>query len=235
MNLIHTLSNKQIIQLINSIICHWHQKTELKIIQLSNCNYRIQNKIMKFFNQTNHQPELIPGLQIVTDFISIPQEKYLISKVNSSPWSNALKRRTQHYGFEYDYKSRNKLNPAEPFEPYMNRLVAKINRETELNFHPDQMIINEYKPGQGISAHIDNPRIFSDTICGISLGSGAEMVFKCGSDVRSYYLKPRSLIVMQGDARYKYTHEIPGKKIDTIGSIRKPRSTRISLTFRKTK
>jgi alkylated DNA repair dioxygenase AlkB len=34
---------------------------------------------------------------------------------------------------------------------------------------PDQLIVNEYEPGQGISAHIDCGSCFDDTIAILSL------------------------------------------------------------------
>jgi alkylated DNA repair protein alkB family protein 8 len=44
-------------------------------------------------------------------------------------------------------------------------------------------------------------------------------------------LEPKSLLVLQSDARYKWKHSIPARKKDN--NI--PRSKRISLTFRKKK
>ena len=42
---------------------------------------------------------------------------------------------------------------------------------------PDQLIVNEYQPGQGISAHIDCEPCFKNTIVTVSLGSVYEMDF----------------------------------------------------------
>lgn len=41
----------------------------------------------------------------------------------------------------------------------------------------DQLIINEYTPGQGINPHIDNPTLFSSPIVSLSLGSDCVMEF----------------------------------------------------------
>jgi len=87
-----------------------------------------------------------------------------------------------------------------------------------------QIIINEYVPGQGISKHIDDPKQFGEWIMCISLGSHVEMTF----DDYDISLNPCSLVVMTGDSRYKYTHQIKSRKSDK--GI--PRTTRVSITFR---
>ena len=102
------------------------------------------------------------------------------------------------------------------------------------------MIINEYEPGQGISAHIDCKPCFEDVIYSISLGSSAEMVFSKGDNKIGVLLHPRSAIILSGDARSKWKHEIPARKSDPSpnpvkGKMRTKRSRRISLTFRKVK
>jgi alkylated DNA repair dioxygenase AlkB len=41
----------------------------------------------------------------------------------------------------------------------------------------NQLIINEYEPGQGINPHVDNTTLFTDTVVSLSLGSEAIMNF----------------------------------------------------------
>ena len=43
---------------------------------------------------------------------------------------------------------------------------------------PDQLIINEYEPGQGISHHVDKTTFFKDGIVSLSLSSDCTMEFK---------------------------------------------------------
>lgn len=49
---------------------------------------------------------------------------------------------------------------------------------------------------------------------------------------RSLVLAPRSLLILSGEARYDWTHEIPARKSDVIEGMRQPRARRVSLTFR---
>jgi alkylated DNA repair dioxygenase AlkB len=100
---------------------------------------------------------------------------------------------------------------------------------------PDQIIVNEYQPGQGISAHIDCVPCFADTIASLSLGSSCVMDFthsKTG-DKSSLLLEPRSLLVLTGDARYVWQHAIAGRKTDRHNGQIIQRARRVSLTFRK--
>ena len=41
----------------------------------------------------------------------------------------------------------------------------------------DQLIVNEYQPGQGISPHIDNQTLFGDVVVSVSLSSNTIMTF----------------------------------------------------------
>ncbi len=98
----------------------------------------------------------------------------------------------------------------------------------------DQMIVNEYLPGQGIASHVDCVPCFGNSILSLSLGSAVEMVFSNVSSKQQVPLlvEPGSLLVMQGEARFNWQHGIPARKSDLIGGQRKLRSRRISLTFR---
>jgi alkylated DNA repair dioxygenase AlkB len=46
----------------------------------------------------------------------------------------------------------------------------------------DQLIINEYMPGQGINKHVDRIDIFENYICSLSLGSDCVMTFAKGNE-----------------------------------------------------
>ncbi|MEZ5814307.1 MAG: alpha-ketoglutarate-dependent dioxygenase AlkB [Alphaproteobacteria bacterium] len=170
----------------------------------------------------------IPGLQYLPDFITAAEERTLVEIIDRQPWLNDLKRRVQHYGYKYDYKAR-----AVTADSYLGSLpdwLMPITRK--LPFKPDQAIVNEYLPGQGISAHIDCVPCFSDTIASLSLGSGVIMQFTNGQEKHDLYLEPRSLIILSGEARYKWTHAILARKSDVVGGFKIERGRRVSLTFR---
>ena len=50
-------------------------------------------------------------------------------------------------------------------------LIQKFLSDNLFDLEPDQLIINEYLPGQGIANHIDCEPCFDDTVISISLNS----------------------------------------------------------------
>ncbi|WLS04232.1 alpha-ketoglutarate-dependent dioxygenase AlkB [Shinella oryzae] len=180
---------------------------------------------------------LPPGAIYIREFLSREEEGAIEDWLDTGEWSNTLKRRVQHFGYLYDYRARAVNADAylgtlpEWLETLAERLVTR-GYAIDL---PDQVIANEYLPGQGISAHIDCAPCFDDTIISISLLSQCEMVFRERSGSRSLavVLRPRSGIVLKGASRYDWTHEIPARKSDVVDGAKVDRRGRISLTFRK--
>ena len=171
------------------------------------------------------------GLTYIPNYITEQEECDITNLINEHVWNTELTRRTQHYGYTYPYDTKNILLPTTPIPEEITYLVDKLSEEYAVQF--DQLIVNEYEPGQGISAHIDHAKLFDDTIISISMGSSCVMKFEQVGTANIYeiVLEPKSLLVLQNDARYKWKHSIPARKKDN--NI--PRSKRISLTFRKKK
>ncbi|KAF2432944.1 hypothetical protein EJ08DRAFT_102351 [Tothia fuscella] len=125
----------------------------------------------------------------------------------------------------------------------LDKMVAQELYDTDRR--PGYCIVNEYTETQGISAHVENFR-FGEPVCALTMGDGDfmrfhELVKSDDGSVRSgkaakaertgrkrdVWLPPRSLLVMRGDARRKWQHEIVrGKKGRQEGW------KRTSLTFR---
>ena len=147
-------------------------------------------------------------------------------------------RHVQEYGSTYHTRSKTsqqlgkgiKTTPIPiEFESLCQRLVEqKLMART-----PEQVIVNEYVSGQGIAAHTDDTKMFSDQIVSISLLSGIIMDFDGPKSAAwSVYLKPNSCVALSGDARYLWKHSIPKRKSDLVSGKRVARSRRISITFR---
>nr|GAT60507.1 predicted protein [Mycena chlorophos] len=106
-----------------------------------------------------------------------------------------------------------------------------------------QAIVNLYHPGEGITPHVDLLGRYADGIVGVSFGSGCVMRFdRTDSDdtddpPRHLFLPERSVIVLCGDARYKWLHGIERRTEDVVvgpdGSLVSiARTRRVSVTFR---
>lgn len=178
----------------------------------------------------------ISGLKYVTDFISKDEHQELWRAINIEPWLTDLKRRVQHYGWKYDYKARSIdysmfLGELPSWaKPYADRLF----QSGYLPNVPDQLIINEYHPGQGIANHVDCEPCFGETIISVSLGSNCVMDFinLRTKEKIEVMLEPRSLVIISGEARHNWTHGIAARKTDYFNGIKSERRLRISMTFR---
>lgn len=178
---------------------------------------------------------MISGLQYINNFLSQSVHDYLLERVDAGVWLNDLKRRVQHYGYKYDYTLR-AVNESMRIGPLPEWADHLGNQMVVLGFFdkpPDQLIINEYLPGQGIANHIDCVPCFKETIVSVSLGSPCVMNFTRKQEVIPLYLKPCSAVVLKGVARYQWMHGIPARKKDTYGEETFERSRRVSLTFRQ--
>jgi alkylated DNA repair dioxygenase AlkB len=180
----------------------------------------------------------ISGLKYIEGYISKQEHDILLSIIDLQPWIHDLKRRVQHYGYKYDYKARRidlKMRIGE-LPDWANLIGERLFKDGYFKELPDQLIINEYLPGQGITAHIDCEPCFEDTVVSISLGSNCTMDFcnKLTSEKQSLMLAQRSIVVLQGESRYNWTHGIAARKNDKYNGQIYQRKRRVSLTFRKT-
>ena len=222
-------------------------------------------------------PGALHGLCMIEDFITVEEEKALLAFINKQPWDQdtPLPRRTQQWGYAFDYEEMTVLNEAAPIPPILDNVVARMRSIKEevrdgsttaterypYPAKPQQLIINEYTPGQGIHPHIDRA-CFGDCVASLSLGGAVPFVFDkpggkegnttvltdasvprglAGSqpnqavsgDAREVYMPPRCLVMMKGDARWKWTHAIPFSTFNhRPGGVTEKRHTRVSLTFR---
>lgn len=178
----------------------------------------------------------IPGLSYLPNYISAQEQDFLIRQIDQQPWLPDLKRRVQHYGYKYDYKARtiDQQLFLGPLPEWLQVFARRLTDDTIFHRQPEQIIVNEYLPGQGISPHIDCTPCFRDIIVSLSLGSDCRMEFShvATKQKKSIHLAPGSLVVLSDDARYHWEHAIPARKSDMINGIKTARTRRISLTFR---
>jgi len=165
--------------------------------------------------------------------------------------SSANSREVIQYGYSYAYNrsGTEKLEniPEILSSPISLDRLENLLKEDSKKLKVNSCIVNKYKPGQGIAAHVDHPKQFGEAIICLSLGSDIMIDFKkrCPgepgqprsdkkksdgkeAEVISKIVKANSLYIMTGESRYEYTHSIAPRKSDKG----KKRSERISLTYR---
>lgn len=174
----------------------------------------------------------IPGARYLRDWLSQAERDSVIGEIDARPWLDDLQRRVQHYGYRYDYKARRVTRDMYLGElpAFLHVLAERLVGERLFESIPDQAIVNEYTPGQGISAHVDCVPCFGPTIATLSTGSECEMEFQNAAtkDVQRTMLQVGSLLVLSAESRYDWTHAIRGRASDHG----KPRGRRLSITFR---
>ena len=184
-----------------------------------------------------------PGLEYRTEFLTAHEEAELLGRIDGSEWLPDLSRRVLHFGYKYDYSNRKLDESARigPLPEWLMQLTYKIHASaTEVAVHLldaqrtfEQAIVNEYEPGQGIARHIDRD-CFGPVVATVSLGSAVNMDFGCGATGDEYLqrLEPRSLVLLHGDARWKWRHGIAKRRTDICNGRKVARQRRVSITYR---
>ncbi|KAL0459638.1 UNVERIFIED_CONTAM: putative protein P8A3.02c [Sesamum latifolium] len=202
----------------------------------------------------------IKGLWICRDFLSTDQQASLISALEKEGYlAEASHNQAMRFGdlptwaLELSYYIRENILLSGYFSGSMDLMTTDNSKETRL-FPPEllwreplfnQLIVNTYQPGEGICAHVDLMR-FEDGIAIISLESSCVMHFS-PAEAENIHLEnikkeakipvlltPGSVVLMWGEARYLWRHEInrkPGFQTWEGQEIKQKR--RISVTLRR--
>ncbi|MEM9354554.1 MAG: alpha-ketoglutarate-dependent dioxygenase AlkB [Planctomycetota bacterium] len=179
----------------------------------------------------------IPGLSCVRGFLYSSQSGSILEVIDQQAWDGSLKRRVQQYGYRYNYKA-SRLE-ADDFlgdlPGWLQPIAAAVGPYFGDQETIQQVIVNEYLPGQGIASHVDHVGCFGETVAILSLGSQLAMDFVAPGTAPqkiSVLLEPGSLLILRDEARYRWKHGIAGRKSDRVAGKRVPRGRRVSLTFR---
>ncbi len=197
---------------------------------------------------------LPPGLDLRLAFVTEAEEEALLALVDGAAWDTSqVFRRTQHYGAAaIDFKARGlgQDAPATPIPPLCQALLQRARQGAGQKPWPsgpladpfpccarDQMTVNEYLPGDGIANHVDVHSLFEDGVLLVSLGAAYVMDFKQRNSPDkaecAVVLPRRSLLTLQGPARYQWSHGLASRKTDKVNGQLIPRARRVSLSFRR--
>lgn len=191
---------------------------------------------MSYFSQTtlfSLQPDESPltaikGFSYTPDFITPELETELLNHIDEQPWNSEWKRRVQQYGSSYG-KSR---KSQAPIPTWLMPICERLAGEHYFSEVPNQIIVNEYMPGQGIAPHSDYLTT-GNIVASLSLGAAIVMDFVSPEEKKlPHLLEARSLFILSDSARYDWKHGIAARKTDKFHGIAFERKRRISCTFR---
>ncbi len=180
----------------------------------------------------------VPGMHYHSGFITPEEEAEFIRRIdeNEGAWLTDLSRRVQHYGWRYDYSERTIAADMRigPLPDWLQALAQRLYETGFFDRPPEQVIVNEYEPGQGIAMHTDHSG-FGPAVAMVSLGDEWQMDFSRSdgdTEAKSHMMLERgSALILTGEARKKWRHGIAKRLTDGPHREHK-RQRRVSLTFR---
>jgi alkylated DNA repair dioxygenase AlkB len=182
----------------------------------------------------------IPGLKYIPHYIDIDEQNQLIDIIDQQVWSLEsieLKRRIQQHGYRYDYRNGFLVESRYlgPLPDWSGRIANRIYSDGLVPTVPDQVTVNEYEPGQGLTSHVDCVTCFGQAIITLSLGSSYVMEFTHPQteEKKEILLLPGSLLVLQADARYVWEHSVTPRNKDIYNGKEFVRTRRVAMTFRE--
>lgn len=182
------------------------------------------------FPLTVTEPDVppVPGLRYLPEYVTPADERALVEAIDAGRWNTDWKRRRQPYGGGYG-----NADEAPPIPDWGRRLADRLYADGVTDTPFDQMLVNEYLPGQGISPHRDYAP-YGRTVVSLSLLSPCVMDFRHPPTGRkeSLLLGRRSLLVLSDEARYDWEHGIAPRKRDAWHGLPVARGRRLSVTFR---
>ncbi|XP_077972963.1 putative RNA/DNA demethylase ALKBH6 isoform X1 [Styela clava] len=158
------------------------------------------------------------------NFITDKEEEYLVNEVYKSPkpkWTVLSNRRLQNWGGIPHPKGMVQEN----LPKWLNDCCDKVsNLGVFADNKPNHVLVNEYKPGQGIMPHQDGP-LYYPTVTTISLGSHTILDFydlrtgddrSCNEPKFSLLLERRSLLILQELMYESHMHGISERSTDVL-------------------
>lgn len=128
----------------------------------------------------------VPGATLLHEFVT-PEEELEILELIDSPdvqWQRLAKRRVAHFGYAFDYSTRDARTFSEnPLPPICKTILHRLSSHTEVSgseraLFCDQLTVNEYPAGVGLAPHVDTHSAFGAAIFSLSLAGNSVMEFR---------------------------------------------------------
>lgn len=188
-------------------------------------------------NYRDSEIKKVPGLVYLPNYLKKDDQDDLLQVIDRQSWSIKEQRKIQEYGYKYDYQDGSFVASTYlgTLPDWAQSIAVRLAKDGLILNVPDQVIVNEYRPGQGIVSHTDCIPCFGNTIITLSLGSDCVMNFTHTqtSEKANILLQSGSLLIFKGEARYSWQHGISARQRDSYKGRRFMRNRRVSMTFRE--
>jgi alkylated DNA repair dioxygenase AlkB len=165
----------------------------------------------------SRMPAMPGGFRYQENILSEEEEASLVASLDTlqlKPFAfhgHLGNRRVTSFGLGYDY-ARRMVEPADALPLFLTELRKKAAAFAGRSIEEFQQAgVNQYPPGAGIGWHKDKPQF--GAIVGISLLAPATLRLRRASGKswirRSHELKPRSIYLLDGEARKEWEHSVP--------------------------
>lgn len=169
----------------------------------------------------------IEDITIIGDVISEEEESFLVDKIDSGIWINSQSgRRKQDFGPKINFKKK-KISTGNfmGFPLYLKNIWERLHGNINAlnDFKAVEMCHLEYNSSRGssIEAHFDDFWVWGPRLVTLNYLSTSVLTLTHPTDEFlkkveiAIEMPPRSLLILNGDARYKWLHEI--KRSDVKG------------------
>ena len=185
----------------------------------------------------------LPGLYVIEDFISIEEESLILSaikdnvKENSPRWTESTfngKHLGKRWGVHCNLRLRKVTSATHEMPSFFRDIIfPKLLCLKQMNgIRPNEANAIDYRKSLGhyLVSHVDNRQLSKEPIANLSLAGSCNMTFtpvsqKWGSKAIKVLLKPRTLQILTGPARYSYSHGIEHHELLS--------ERRVSITMRE--
>ncbi|MBD2013771.1 alpha-ketoglutarate-dependent dioxygenase AlkB [Microcoleus sp. FACHB-53] len=188
-------------------------------------------------NYRDSEIKKVPGLAYISNYLNPDEQDDLLNIIDQQTWSIKDQRRIQEYGYKYDYQDGFFVASTHlgTLPDWAQSIAVRLAQDNLIVNIPDQVIVNEYQPGQGIVSHTDCIPCFGNTIVTLSLGSDCVINFTHSQTQEEAKIlsQPGSLLIFKGEARYSWQHGIIACHRDNYKARDFIRTRRVSITFRE--
>src|SRR5262245_46011073 len=96
----------------------------------------------------------IPGLRYIRDYLDRAGETGLLTSVDAQRWLASVDHGVQIYGYRYSHQARAAYRVGE-VPDWGYQLAARLDADGLLPGVADQLVANQYQPGEGLFEHVD--------------------------------------------------------------------------------